>query len=77
MNMKIYGIKCIRSVWNGCSLDEYLLDYFFSTYEKAKENLLKDEYSIEYSIGFSKKYEVVEIELDSVITKPEYRKNSL
>ena len=74
--MKIYGIKCIYSEWNGCdgcNSDEYLLDYFFSTYEKAKENLLKNE----HSIGFSKKYEVVEIELDSVITKPEYRRNSL
>lgn len=74
--MKIYGIKCIFSEWdgcNGCSSDEYLLDYFFSTYEKADENLLKDV----YSVGFSKKYEVVEIELDTIITKPEYRRNSL
>lgn len=74
--MKIYGIKCILSEWdgcNGCSSDEYLLDYFFSTYEKADENLLKDV----YSVGFSKKYEVVEIELDTIITKPEYRRNSL
>lgn len=72
--MKIYGIKCIYSEWdgcNGCDSDEYLLDYFFSTYEKAEENLLKDV----YNVGFSKKYEVVEIELDSIITKPEYRRN--
>ena len=74
--MKIYGIKCIFSEWdgcNGCSSDEYLLDYFFSTYEKADENLLKDVYSVE----INKKYEVVEIELDTIITKPEYRRNSL
>ena len=43
--MTIYGIKCIWSEWdgcNGCDTDEYLLDYFFSTREKAEENLPKD-----------------------------------
>jgi hypothetical protein len=37
--MTIYGIKCIWSEWdgcNGCDTDEYLLDYFFSTREKAE-----------------------------------------
>jgi hypothetical protein len=37
--MTIYGIKCILSEWdgcNGCDTDEYLLDYFFSTIEKAE-----------------------------------------
>lgn len=73
--MKIYGIKCIHSEWdgcNGCSSDEYLLDYFFSTYEKAEENLLEDV----YSAGYRKRYEVAEIELDSIITKPEYRRKT-
>ena len=71
--MKIYGIRCIWSEWdgcNGCESDDYLLDYFFSTREKAEENLLKDE----HSPGYRKRYEVTEIELDSRITKPEYRR---
>lgn len=71
--MKIYGIKCIWSEWdgcNGCESDSYLLDYFFSTREKAEENLLEDV----HSAGYRKRYEVAEIELDSIITKPEYRR---
>ena len=42
--MTIYGIKCICSNWdgcNGCDTDEYLLDYFFSTREKAEETILQ------------------------------------
>lgn len=69
----IYGIKCICSNWdgcNGCDTDEYLLDYFFSTREKAEENLVKDS----SGPGYRNTYKVEEIELDKFITKPEYRK---
>lgn len=71
--MIIYGIKKISSSWDGCSgcdTSESLLDYFFSTRENAEENLLEDC----YEPGYSATYEVVEIELDSRVTKPEYRK---
>ena len=69
--MKIYGIKCIISEWDGCNgleSSEHLLDYFFSTREKAEENLLEDV----YSAGYRKRYEVAEIDLDRYTTKPEY-----
>lgn len=71
--MTIYGIKRISSSWdgcNGCDTSESLLDYFFSTREKAEENLLEDS----YGPGHNTKYEVAEIELDRYITKPEYRR---
>ena len=71
--MIIYGIKRIASSWdgcNGCDTDESLLDYFFSTREKAVENLLENS----YGPGHSTKYEVAEIELDAFVTKPEYRR---
>ena len=55
---------------NGCDTDEYLLDYFFSTREKAEKNLVKDS----SGPGYRKTYKVEEIELDKFITKPEYRK---
>ena len=71
--MIIYGIKCIDTSWdgcNGCDTDEYLLDYFFSTREKAIDNLLKDKSGPGYRI----RYEVAEIELDAFTTRPEYRR---
>ena len=68
--MTIYGIKCIWSALDGCNGREHLLDYFFSTREKAEENLLKDS----SGPGYRKTYRVEEIELDKCETKQEYRK---